>query len=1045
MFAHLVKFRLRKLVLACAISTVAACSAPQNQVVNSVTTAPIKLDTRSVQTLNVEVEAHLTQRLTVTLENPANYANLTILSGSQILADSLNIPTSGRHTVNALVQFKNTGTTEISLLAENANLEIYSIELSPVKGVDLPTFSDISVAAGLDKVSSIKYGGPTIADFDNDGDYDFVVNNHNLESSKLYWNQGEGTVSKHHKDLSRWFMNDLHGTAAGDYDNDGDLDLVVTQGGGVGKNPSTANFYQNNNGELVLMTEDVGITKGGRGRGAKWSDMDLDGDLDLLLFNETSLHGDKPQHFFYENLGNAKFKLKSVPGIQDVHPSRAIVTDLNQDNIDDIIFYSPLSVWQGNGDFTFTDISGQFPVEVTKSKGTIAIADIDIDNDGDLDLYMTGGESYGQNPTNAPMFDFDALKQKLSIRSEGKPGIESFNFTAKGNVKFANYEFSARAIQRSKQYPIYVGKDKQLKAVDQTDTFILDPKNSTAWPTDTSKSGLYLGYLGNGEWKAMLVREKHLFWNYSFSLYGVNSATPDFEPVNRNQQDLLLRNDQGQFVDVSQEWKIPLGGKTNGVTVGDFNNDGLQDLQLYRWGKISDRISDLMLLNTKKAQFEVTSMHNASNINSAGHGDMGQAFDFDLDGRVDLLNGDESGEWYLYKNQTENQNTFINVRVGYSPKANIDPISARVTITTDKGIVYSRRVGSAGAIFSQSLLNIVHFGLADTKRIQSVKVRWRNGETLEFNNKTVNQMLDTDKRDPAQIAFESEQFEIRKTSTRNLKLNFMPNNADQSVRWQSANSKVLKVNQQGQITATGQVGDKTDIIVTSQANQTVARTTGTITKWQPVKVKSIDVSLDKSWLWVGEKLKINTSIKPEYADNKMLNWHTSTPDIIKISSEGELAALAPGQAVITVSAQGNNAIKKHIELEVKDKTPASINIINEDFYQNSTHHVGDTLVVKAEFHAGSGHKVILADQGGLRFWLRHFESEWIPVKDVILKDASVVGQESGEVEMAVSLKDLTPSDELPEGHFYLLGVSFASSNGQIYNKTIYPLKVAAPE
>lgn len=1041
MFNYLTKSKLRKLTLACTISALVACSSSQNYTI----TTPIKLDTRAVQTLNVNVQSHLIQRLTITLKNPANYANLSILSGKQVLADSLNIPTSGRHTLNALVQFKHTGPTEIALLAENANLEIERIKLSPVNELDIPAFSDISVAAGLDKVSSIKYGGPTIADFDNDGDYDFVVNNHNLESSKLYWNNGNGTVNKHHKDLSRWFMNDLHGTAAGDYDNDGDLDLVVTQGGGVGKNPSTANFYQNNEGELVLMTGDVGITKGGRGRGAKWSDMDLDGDLDLLLFNETSLHGDKPQHFFYENLGNAKFSLKSVPGIQDVHPSRVIVTDLNQDNIDDIIFYSPLSVWQGNGNFTFTDISDQFPEKITESKGTIAIADIDIDNDGDLDLYLTGGKSYGQNPNNAPMFDFDALKQKISIRSEGKPGTESFNFTAEGNIKFDNYEFSARAIQRSKQYPIYIGKNKQLKAADQADSFVLEPEKSTGWPKDTSESGLYLGYLGNGEWKAKLVRDKHLFWNYSFSLYGVNSATTHFEPVNRNQSDFLLRNDQGQFVDVSKAWKIPAGGKTNGVTVGDFNNDGLQDLLLYRWGKISDRISDLMLLNTKQGQFEITSMHGANNLNSAGHGDMGQAFDFDLDGQLDLLSGDESGEWFLYKNQTQTQNRFINVRVGYSPKSNLDPISARVTVTTDKGTTYSRRVGSAGAVFSQSLLNIVHFGLGDAKQLKSVKIRWRNGETVEFNNKAVNQLLDTDKQDPQQIAFESTEFEIRKASTKQLTLNFTPQQANQSVKWQSTNPKVLQVNQQGQVTATGQIGDKAEIIVTSQANQKVARTTATITKWHPVTAESIELALDKSWFWVGDKYKIQASIKPAHADNQKLNWQSSAPEIIKISSQGELTALAPGKAIISVSAQQNNKLKQQIKLEVKDKTPASINIINEDFYQNTIHQVGDTLVVKAQFHAGSGNEVILADQGGLRFWLRHFESEWIPVKDVILKDASVVGQESGEAQMEVSLKGLTPSDELPEGHFYLLGVSFASSNGQIYNKTIYPLKVAAPE
>ncbi|MEI8641209.1 hypothetical protein P4S68_09350 [Pseudoalteromonas sp. Hal099] len=60
----------------------------------------------------------------------------------------------------------------------------------------------------------------------------------------------------------------------------------------------------------MLTTGDVNIDKGGRGRGAKWSDMDLDGDLDLILINEASLAGTKPQHYFYENTGKNGFVRK---------------------------------------------------------------------------------------------------------------------------------------------------------------------------------------------------------------------------------------------------------------------------------------------------------------------------------------------------------------------------------------------------------------------------------------------------------------------------------------------------------------------------------------------------------------------------------------------------------------------------------------------------------------------------------------------------------------------------------------------------------------
>ena len=187
---------------------------------------------------------------------------------------------------------------------------------------------------------------------------------------------------------------------------------------------------------------------------------------------------------------------------------------------------------------------------------------------------------------------------------------------------------------------------------------------------------------------------------------------------------------------------MPAGGNSLGVTVGDFNNDSYQDLFVYRWGQIASRISDTMLLNTGKKSFERTTMHGANDVGGPGNGDMGQAFDFDLDGDLDLLNGSEDGEWYLYENilKPNDNNNYVLVRVGYSPKDNIDAISAKVTITTASK-TYQQSVGSAGAVFSQSLLNIVHFGLGEEDSIKRIDVKWRNGETVVLKAPTTNQLL----------------------------------------------------------------------------------------------------------------------------------------------------------------------------------------------------------------------------------------------------------------------------------------------------------------
>ena len=162
------------------------------------------------------------KRITFIVDNLKSYANLSLYQGTKLLADNLNVPVQGEQVISALVDVGQTGEISLSLRTLNAQVNILSWHVDDVEFSNLPQFEDITETAGLDKVTSLKYGGPSVADLDQDGDYDLVLNNHNAETSKIYLNNGDGTVVKYHTDLSRWFMQDLHGTALGDYDRDGD-------------------------------------------------------------------------------------------------------------------------------------------------------------------------------------------------------------------------------------------------------------------------------------------------------------------------------------------------------------------------------------------------------------------------------------------------------------------------------------------------------------------------------------------------------------------------------------------------------------------------------------------------------------------------------------------------------------------------------------------------------------------------------------------------------------------------------------------------------
>lgn len=840
-------------------------------------------------TTSVSVPSTGVYRLQAEVNVNGDYAVLDVYAGNLLLANNINFPRSGKNQFNTLIQYTLPTEHPISFEVKDSDIEITQLTLTPVENLNLPHFTDISERAGIDKVSSIKYGGPTVADIDMDGDYDFIVNNHNAESSKLYWNNGDGTVSKHQTNLARWFMHDLHGTAAGDFDNDGDLDLVVTMGGGNGNNPSKANFYLNDNGNFVLYTGDVGINKGGRGRGARWIDADLDGDLDLLLHNEASLTKSKPQQYFYKNLGNSTLELVDVKGLQDVEPSRVLVTDINQDQIDDIIFYGhhKPSIWQGNGDFTYTDVSQQFPDSIMKFNDIMAMVDVDIDNDGDLDLYVARGKEFGLGD-NVSM-DFDAMSGELDLKPRGNKGQENLMLVSSDSIKFHKFHYQAQLGYRNKIYPMFLGKNKTLREVTQGQETTIAPSDALGFPSDISQNGMYFGVTGTntqGEhiWQVALVRNDNIFWGFGFSLHGVSSVTPEFKLENRNSSDVLLENHNGYFVDVSTKWNIPKGGNSLGVTRGDFNNDGRQDLLVYRWGRIGKRIADLMLVNNQNKSFESYTQHGANDIGGPGNGDMGQAFDFDLDGKLDVLSGSEGGQWYVYKNNTDLGN-HLTVRVGYSPMSNVDAYGAQVELfTANKS--YKQRVGSAGEVFSQSLLNNVHFGLGEQTNVQSVKVTWRNGEIFEFKNVAANNLIETPQ-----------------------------------------------------------------------------------TKWFK-KTKQVKKELEKGIV-----------------------------------------------------------------------TKPYIRFVDEEKFSTQGLKVGSQVSLNAEFHAGTGNKVIAADEGGIRFWLRHFKYKWIPAKDIKLIDEMPLYSESGNASATLSLTGVTPSNQLPEGHFYQLRASFMNSRGEMIDTTIDNVKV----
>ena len=118
-----------------------------------------------------------------------------------------------------------------------------------------------------------------------------------------------------------------------------------------------------------------------------------------------------------------------------------------------------------------------------------------------------------------------------------------------------------------------------------------------------------------------------------------------------------------------------------------------------------------------------------------------ETFDYNQDGKVDVVLGNERGKWHLFKNELSEakENNYITVEVGISKTQKTSALGALVEIESC-GNRQIQRVGSTGASYSLSHNNFVNFGLSNCKSIK-VKVTWTNGETVSKTISTVNKKI----------------------------------------------------------------------------------------------------------------------------------------------------------------------------------------------------------------------------------------------------------------------------------------------------------------
>ena len=157
-------------------------------------------------------------------------------------------------------------------------------------------FTDIAKSLGMDGGGRpLVYGGvgPSVVDYDNDGDLDLYVANYGPNT--MYRNDGGGRFTEVAADLG--IAGDYHATTSvwGDYDNDGRQDVYVASY--LANIMHVRDYLYRNEGDTFRDVTPSVLLKHDATHGVQWMDFDYDGDLDLALADNGTMGG----HYLFRN------------------------------------------------------------------------------------------------------------------------------------------------------------------------------------------------------------------------------------------------------------------------------------------------------------------------------------------------------------------------------------------------------------------------------------------------------------------------------------------------------------------------------------------------------------------------------------------------------------------------------------------------------------------------------------------------------------------------------------------------------------------------
>ena len=270
----------------------------------------------------------------------------------------------------------------LCIIIYSLSLRAYS-ESIPINK-DGAKFFNTDKSAGIPRLGKLGHNAIWI-DVDSDGCQDLfasITDHRSPPFNFLYKNKCDGSFELHGNSGIKTDGALIISSSAGDYDNDGLVDLVL----GTNSYYSALKLYKNIGGHFIESSNLANLNVQSIARTVSFVDFDADGFLDLF-----QLAGKRV--FLYKNDGNGIFDdvtFDSNLPTDSRNTRSALWFDYNADMLADLLILGKghNTLFRNEGKGVFTDVSVESRLRGKKKWRSQAACAGDIDNDGDLDVFV---------------------------------------------------------------------------------------------------------------------------------------------------------------------------------------------------------------------------------------------------------------------------------------------------------------------------------------------------------------------------------------------------------------------------------------------------------------------------------------------------------------------------------------------------------------------------------------------------------------------------------------------------------------------------------